>query len=184
MVLKNGLYGSTDHEILLFDTQGLTLIVVIFRVQNLGQHLSVSLLLHRPKVRPLIEQFHVHVIRRFRLPQTKGVHGFAVITGNQHIVGDSPYDIRVFNGYLKSVIRPLLFDLTAEFNFDRFILFSDQPASSGIQPAVGQFDLLSLDDALFEQPVFIQDAETGSRKTLRGGCIHIAGCQTAQAAVS
>ena len=60
VLADNGLDGGGNKEVLLLQTQGLALVVVVIRVEHLGDHLGHGLLLHRLQVLAPGVQGHIH----------------------------------------------------------------------------------------------------------------------------
>ena len=74
--------------------------------------------------------------------------------------------------------------MTAEFDFASLVFTRDEPNVAHFQPVVREFHLPAVDDFLFEDPEFVTDGVTGSRNAHGAHRVHVAGSQTAQAAVA
>ena len=75
-------------------------------------------------------------------------------------------------------------DRTADFDFARIVHRGNVPNVARSQPGVRQLDLLTVLDLLLEDTVFITDGIAGAAHADGRHAVHIAGCQTAQTAVT
>ena len=78
----------------------------------------------------------------------------------------------------------VIVDLSAEAHVERLVGPGNEPRGALVHPAVGQFHLVAVDDALLEKSVFVADGKTGGGIIQRGQGIHEAGGQTSETAVA
>ena len=83
----DGLHGSRHEEILLFETQRLALIMVVFRVENLGNRLRHSLLFRGFEVFAPCEEVHIDALHGPGVPQAQRVDVFRPVSGDYHVTG-------------------------------------------------------------------------------------------------
>ena len=75
-------------------------------------------------------------------------------------------------------------DAAAEADLHRLALVGHQPHVAHVQPVVGELHLPAVHDLLLEDAELIADGIAGHGQIQAGGGVHIAGGQTAQAAVA
>ena len=87
--LDGSLYAGGDKEVLLFQTQFFTCIMVIVGIQYLYDILSQILLLNGFSVLTLIKGAQFEIIHSLSIPDTKSIYHMIVVTNDGHIVRNS-----------------------------------------------------------------------------------------------
>ena len=108
-----------------------------------------------------------------------------VVTGDVHILGNGQHHIvvGVHNAVVAALVKNFVY-LAAKTDLFGLIFLGDQPGIAHIQPLVGQFHLLAVDDLLLEDAQLVADGVAGGGNVQSGHGIQIAGCQTAQTAIA
>ena len=184
MVADDALYRCADEEVLLLQTQQLTLGVVVGGVKHLGNGLRLCALRQCLRILPLCEQRHIEVGDVACAPQTQTADRVAVCTRDHHVVGNGFNFFAVLVADVAVPLGPLLHDLSAETDAERAVGAGNQPDFAAGQPDVGQLDLQSVNDLLLEQTVLVADGEAGRRVIQRSKRVHKAGSQSAETAVA
>ncbi len=179
------LRGGGQEEILLAQTQGLALDVVVGGIEHLGDDLGHRALFHRLDVFALGEAVHIERVGAVGLPQAQRVDGLAGVADDQHVAGDGEHrGIAGVLGVIVAVAVPHRRDLAAEADLDHVVIARHQPALHRGTPVVGNLGLLAVDKALLENAELVAQRIAGGAHAQRGHGIHIAGGQTAETAVA
>ena len=179
------LRAGRDEEILLLETQGLALDVVVGGIEHLGDDLGHRALLHAFDVLALGEEVHIQRVGAVRLPEAQGVDALAVVAGDQHVArhgGDG--GVAGVLGVIVAVVIPLRRDLAAEAHFHSVLIAGDQPALHRAAPVVGHLGLPAADKLLLEDAELIAQRVARGLHAQRRQAVHIAGGETAEAAVA
>ena len=185
VLAHDGLHGGGDKEVLLLQTQGLALVVVVGGVDDLGDDLGHGLLLDGLQILTAAVQGHVHRSGALGVPQAQGVGVAGLVTGDLHVAGNGQNGgVTHVLGAVVAVLVPVIDDLAAEANLLGLVHLGDEPGIAQAHPVVGQLDLLAVDDLLLEQTQLIADGVAGGGDLLSGHGVQIAGSQTAQTAVA
>ena len=119
------------------------------------------------------------------VPEAQGVDLLAAVAGHQHIPGHGgDGGVAGMLGIIMAVGVPVGRDLSAEADLHRVLIAGDQPAVRGDLPVVGHLGLLAVLEALAEDAQLIADGIARGLQTQGGHAVHVAGGQTAQAAVA
>ena len=179
------LQGRRDEEVLLLETQGLALAVVILRIQHHGDGLRHGVLLHGLEVFARGEQLHIQRDRALGLPQAQVGDVVGIITGNRHIVRHRKHGgvVLVLDDQLAGFVKVGV-HRAADLDLAGVVHGRDLPYVARGEPGIRQLDLLAVFDLLLEDAVFIADGVAGAAHADGGHAVHIAGRQTAQAAVA
>ena len=175
--------GCGAQEILLAQTQGLALQVVVVRVQHLGDRICHGVPGQCLFIVALVEFLHVKA-GCLCLPQTQGRNAGAAIAGDIHIIRDGDNSVVVDMGDVVVRILPVFLDIALEVYFDRLVRLRIQPDAAARQPVVRFLGLPAVLQDLLEDTVLIADGVTGCRDLLGCHSVQIAGSQTAQTAVA
>ena len=175
--------GSGRQEILLAQTQDLTLGVVVVGIQDLGDQLSGSAVADGGVVVAGVEAAHVEA-GRLGLPQTQLGHTGRAVTGHIHIVGHSDDAVVVLVLHMMETAVPGLDGLAVKADLLGLVGVALDPHLTAGQPVIGSFLLPAVHDLLLEDTVFIQDGVTGAGDAVGGHAVQIAGGQAAQTAVA
>ena len=181
---QNGLHRGGHQQILLAQAQPLALGVVVGGVEHLGNDLRHGVPLQGLGVIAPGEGGHIEALGGLGGPQHQGVDGLAVIPGNIHLVGHRHDGLVVqVGGPEAAVVLPGV-DVSAEAHLHRLALVGHQPHVAHAQPVVGELHLPAVHDLLLEDAELIADGIARHRQIQAGGGVHVAGGQTAQAAVA
>ena len=181
---QNGLHRGGHQQILLAQAQPLALGVVVGGVEHLGNDLRHGVPLQGLGVIAPGEGGHIEALGGLGGPQHQGVDGLAVIPGNIHLVGHRHDGLVVqVGGPEAAVVLPGV-DVSAEAHLHRLALVGHQPHVAHAQPVVGELHLPAVHDLLLEDAELIADGIARHGQIQAGGGVHVAGGQTAQAAVA
>ena len=180
----DGLHGGRNEEILLLQPQGLALIVVVLRIQHLGDDVRHGPFLPGPQVLPLAEQLHVDGLGTLGVPQPQGVHLLGIVPGDLHIARHRQHTGIVLMHHHQVAVIPPGADLAAEVDLLRLLRLGHEPRIAQILPVIGQLHLLAVHDLLLEDTQLVADGVAGGGDLQRGHAVQIAGRQTAQTAVA
>lgn len=153
----NGLNGGGNKEVLLLEPQGLALIVVILRVEHLGNGLSHGLFFGGLEVLAAREQGHIHRLGGAGIPQAQSIDVLGVVTGHHHVAGDGHDRGGVFVDDVQVPVIPEFPKGAAEVNSLGFLGLGQQPGGAQILPVIRQLHLLAFHDLLLEDTQFIAD---------------------------
>ena len=168
------LYRRRDQEILLTQAQLAPGIGGIIRVQHPRNVLGVVLIFHRRKVVALVEFTEVDFATGLRAPQTQGVGGIGIETGDNLIVG---FGDNLFGLYPAGMF-PFLLHAAAETHFIARIVAFELPRVAVLQPVIRRLFLPPVDDVLLEHPIVVADTVAAARQAQRRQRIEEAGGQT------
>ena len=184
VLADDGLDGGGDEEILLLETEGLALVMVVLRIEHLADGIGHGALLRRVEVLTLAEQLHVDGLGAAGLPQPQGVDVVGVVAGDLHVAGDGQDTGVVLVDHHKMAVVPAGADRAAEVDLLRLLELGQQPGVAQLHPVVGQLHLLALHDLLLEDAQLVADGITGGWDLQGGHAVQVAGGQAAQAAVA
>ena len=184
VLLQDALQRGGDEQVLLLQAQALALNVVVCRIEDLRDGLGHGVALERADIVAAGERGHIEALRQLGAPQDKAVGGIAVIAGDIHVIRHGHNGAVADLCDLEAVVVHPLADLAAELDLHGVVLAGLQPHVAHLEPVVREFHLPAVDDLLLEDAEFIADGEAGHRVVHAGRGIHIAGGQTAKAAVS
>ena len=184
VLLQDALQRGGDEQVLLLQAQALALDVVVRRIEDLRDGLGHGVALQRADIVAAGERSHVEALRQLGAPQDEAVGGIAVIAGDIHVIRHGHNGAVADLRDLEAVVVHPLADLAAELDLDGVVLAGLQPHVAHLEPVVREFHLPAVDDLLLEDTELIADGEAGHRVIHAGRGIHIAGGQTAKAAVS
>ena len=171
------------QEVLLTQTQGLALQMVVVRVQYLGDRIRHGVAGQSLFIVALVEFLHVKA-GCLCLPQTQGRNAGTAVTGNVHVIRDRDNGVVVDMGNIVIGILPVFLYVALEVDFNGFVRLRVQPYAAARQPVVRFFGLPAVFQNLLEDTVLIADRVTGCRDFLCCHCVQIACCQTTQTAVA
>ena len=182
---NRSLYGCGNEEILLFQAQLLTRIMVIVGVQNLHDISRQIFLLHRLLIIPLVKGIQLEAFHGFRIPDAQGVHDAISISDNRHIIGNRLYGlIPLLLKAVTAVFIHIHVYIAAELHFLGIFRAAQLKGISIRKPVVRNLHLITVADLLLEHTVTVTNAAaiSGIPQSCKG--IQEAGCQTSQSAVS
>ena len=178
------LNGCRNKEILLFQTQRFTFVMVVVRVKDFGNRFRHSLFLLCAEKITLCKQIHIQRRCGTGIPQPQGVDVFGSVTRNHHITRNGQNRCGVFMHHVQMSIVPELTHIAVEMDFLRLFGFGQKPCRTDVFPVVGKFHLLSLNDFLLENAQFVTDGITRCGNVQCGHGIQITRRKTSQTAVT
>ena len=125
VLAHNGLHGGGHKEVLLAQAKALALIMVVLRVEDLGDYLRHSLLLAGPQIFALAEQAHVDRLGTLGVPQAQRVGVLGLVTGNGHVAGNSQHAGIILIDNMQVVAVPELPQRTAEVDLLHLVRLGD-----------------------------------------------------------
>ena len=174
-VAAMGNFEGPDHilqrrggqDVLLLNTQALTVPGGIVGVQHTGDVLGLILGVQSPQVILRVEGVEVQLFLGLALPQTQGAHILGVIANDGHIVRHGQ------NGVI------------GELDLHGVVVAAVGPGITEFGPVVSLLHLVAVAvEALLEQAELIAQAVAGQGNVGGSGAVQEAGSQTAQAAVA
>ena len=183
-VLEDVLEGGGGEEILLLQAEQLAFVVVVFRVEDVGDSFRQFLFLRRLHIVAVVEVAQVNALRGAGAPQAQAVDGGGVIAHQRHVVGDSLDRVVADVTEHRAAVLVAHFDVTVEVHFAGILHYGHFPHVAVAQPVVRQLDLLTVHNLLAEQTVFIADGAAHRGQVEGRQRVHEARCQTAQTAVA
>ena len=183
-VTDDVLQGGAGEEVGLLQPQHLALVVVVFRIEHLGDHGGGLNGLHRLVVLALAEGLEVEALGAPGRPHAQGVHRLRVIAHNGHVVGHGFHRVVILVDKLGLAVLRGLFHVTAEVHLAGVLHHGHFPGIAVGQPAVRQLHLLAVHNLLAEQAVFVADGAAHGRQVQAGQAVQEAGGKPSQAAVA
>ena len=179
------LQGCGNQEILLLETQGLTLAVVILRIEDHGDGFRQCVLLQCLQILTGGEQLHVQCDRALCLPQAQTRDVVGAVAGDRHIIRNCQNRrvIVVVDDQL-AVIVEVGVNRAADLDLAGLIHCRNLPNLAGRQPGIRQLDLLAFYDLLLENAVLVADGVASTAYAVGRHAVHVAGSQTAKTAVA
>ena len=184
VILQDILQRSAREEIMLFQPEHFSLIMPVFRIKNLADRFRQLNLFRCLNKSAFSEAAQVKLLWASRRPHTQRIDDRRVISYHRHIIRNS------FNGiiitchkFLASVDLDFV-NMTAKMDFTRIFHHCGFPDIAVFQPAVRHFDLLSVNDLLPEQSVFITDCTSHGRQIQAAQAVQKTGGKTAESAVA
>src|SRR5690606_17752643 len=102
--------------------------------------------------------------RRFSAPQSQRINGAGTVTHNGQIIRNS-FDFFAFQMMkCETAVLNGCFDSAPERDLNSKIFLSHLPNMSASQPLFRKFHLVTINNLLFEKPVFIAYSHTVSRQ--------------------
>ena len=179
------LQGSRAQEVLLFETQFLTVHGGIVRVQHLRNRFGKFHVLHGGDVVTVVEVAEAEVVGGLRAPETQVVHGIVLVARNRGVVGQGKHEILGFPAVVElAVVVDPADHVAAERDLDGVCRAGDFPGVREAQPVIRLFFLFTVHNLLAEHAVFVTDAHTGGREFKRRHGVEEAGGQAAEATIA
>ena len=181
----NVLQGSGTEEVLLTETENLTIYGGVVRIKDLRNRFGEFHILHSGEVVTVVEVSEAEFVGALGAPKAEVVHRVVAVARNRRIVRESDHVVLRF----PTVAELALFigprnHITAERNADRVCRACDFPRVRKTEPVIRKFFLLAVLDLLVEHTVFVTDAHTHSREFERCHGVEEAGSQTAETTVT
>ena len=179
------LQGSGAQEVLLFETQFLTVHGGIVRVQHLRNRFGKFHVLHGGDVVTVVEVAEAEVVGGLRAPEAQVVHGVVLVTWNRGVVREGEHVVLRFPAVAElAVVVDPAYHVAVERNLDGVRRTGDFPGVREAQPVVRLFFLFAVHNLLAEHAVFVTDAHAGRREFERCHGVEEASCQAAKTAVA
>ncbi len=179
------LEGGADEKVLLFQAQLLAGIIVVGRIEYLGNGLGADLVLHRADIVALAEMGQVEFPRGPGRPKSHIDHMVVLIARHQdiarhghNILGFDPF------GAIAALLVLEAGDLAVKFDAEHRQATFKLPGGPIAQPVVRALHLIAVDQLLVEQPVLITDTVPVGRNLQGGDGIHEAGGQPSETAIA
>ncbi len=186
ILLDHGLQGSRDEEVLLFETEFLTLIILIIGIEDIADGPCQVFLLDGLLIIALIKGIQLEGLNGLRVPDTKSIDKAVAVADNGKVIGNS-LDCAVAFLFVHGPAQLLVvigLDITAEMDFLGVLGSAQFERIAVLKPVVRHFLLVAVLDLLLEHAVVITDAAAVSRIIEGGQGIKEACCETAQTAVA
>ena len=173
--------GGGHEEVLLLEAQSLALRGGVFRIQDLGDVLSLDLRLDGVQILGLVEGEQIELVVALGGPQTQGVHTAGGVARNHVVDRDGAHG----PSRLPNLLAVLFDDFAAEGDLLVAVVIDVAPRLFVGQPVIRGLDLLAvLVEFLLEDAVLVLDAVTERRHAKGGEGVDEAGGQTAQTTVA
>lgn len=157
--------GGGHEEVLLLEAQSLALRGGVFRIQDLGDVLSLDLRLDGVQILGLVEGEQIELVVALGGPQTQGVHTAGGVARNHVVDRDGAHG----PSRLPNLLAVLFDDFAAEGDLLVAVVIDVAPRLFVGQPVIRGLDLLAvLVEFLLEDAVLVLDAVT-ERRHAKGG---------------
>ena len=179
------LHGCGDEEILLFQAQLLTGIMVIVRIQHLHDIPCQILLLHRFLIITFVKGIQLEAVHRLCIPDAQCIDNTVTVTDDRKIVRNGTHCLIAFLlKILSAVLIHVYIHIAAEPNLLGIFRSAQLKRIAVLQPVIGHFNLKSVSDLLFEHTVAVTD--TAAVGSVSKGCqgIQETSRQTSQTTVA
>ena len=184
VILQDVLQRSAGEEIVLLQAEHLAFIVPVFGIQHLADRLGQLNLFGGLHIAAFTEAVQVQLLRAPGGPHAQRVHHRCVVADHGHVVRHRFHGVVVAGHIVLFAVDLDLFHMAAEVHLAGVLHHGGLPHVAVVQPAVGQFHLLAVHDALAEQSVFIADGAAHGRQVQAAQAVQEACGQAAQAAVA
>ncbi len=179
------LYGCGNKEILLFQAQLFSCIMVIVRIKHFHDIAGKVLLLHRFLVVPLIEGFQLKAFHRLRIPDAQCIYNAVSIADDRQIIWNRRYALIAFlPEIVPAVFIHIYIHIAAEFYFLGVFRPSQFKGIAVLQPVIGNLYLVSIPDLLLKHAVTVTDAAAIRGITQCSQGIQETCCKSSKASVS
>ena len=154
--LKAGRY----KEVLLFQSQLFTCIVIVVWIKNLYDIAGKVLLLYCFLVVTLVKGIQLEVYDRLCIPDTESIYHIIVIACDRHIIRNSFYCLVSFVDKSGSTLFSIIFCsyIAAEMYFLGIFRTTEFEWIAVFQPVIRYLNLVSVFDLLFEHSVMVTDS--------------------------
>lgn len=158
---------------------------LVVRVQDGRDSLGSHLIMYRLLILTRVELLEVELTASgLTRPQAQVVGGGGVVSGDRYIVGVGSYYLAILPyGNLSSILIIVLADMAVELDVNRHIVSGELPGVE-IEPVVGHFDLVAVDDLLLEDTIPVSQTIAPGGVVERGKTVQETGSQTSKTAVT
>ena len=180
------LYACRNKEILLFQTQLFSFVMVVVRIQNLYDGFCKVFLLNRFVVITFVEGIQGEVLNSLCIPDGQRVYNIVVVSYDWHIVRNciDRLVILLYKVYASGSFIVLLCHISAKFYLFCILRAFQLKWIAVFQPVIRYFYLITVANLLFEHTVLVTDTAAVRRISKGSQRIQKACCQTAKTAVS
>ena len=160
ITLDQCLQTCGNEEVLLFQSQFFSRIMIVVRIQYLDDRLRKVLLLNRFVIISSVKRIQLEVCDRFRIPDTQCVHDMISISYDRHIIRDRKYRLKIFldkfvSSGLRISFKPYF---SAETHFFCILVSAQFKRIAIFKPVIRCFHLITVFDLLLEHAVAIPDS--------------------------
>ena len=175
-----------NEEILLFQTQFFTCVVVIVRVENFYDISCQVFLFYGFLIITFIERIQLEVVDCFCIPYTQCIYYIVIVTNDRNIKRDCTYRLITFLDKFVAFCCFIVFytDIAAEFYFFCIFRTTQLKWITVFQPVIRHFYLITVFNLLFEHTIAVTDTAAVCCITKCCQRIKEACSQTAKTAVS
>src|SRR5258707_4162918 len=157
------LQGAGNEEILLFQTQLLSLKGFIVRIKTFRDVLGHHLVVNRTIVVTHIDLLKTEGFAGFRFPQTQRISGIHVIAKNSHIAGNTVNHLRRNPAHpVAALFVGVSFGMTTEIYLDSCLWTRNLPRISKSQASVRDLHLPAILNLLAKDAEFVADTVADS----------------------
>ena len=175
-----------NEEILLFQTQFFTCVVVIVRVENFYDISCQIFLFYGFLIITFIERIQLEVVDCFCIPYTQCIYYIVIVTNDRNIKRDRTYRLISFLDKFVAFCCFIVFytDIAAKFYFFCIFRTTQLKWITVFQPVIRHFYLITVFDFLFEHTIAVTDTAAVCCITKCCQRVKEACSQTAKTAVS
>ena len=163
--LKQSLKTCGDEEILLFQTEFFSRIMIVVRIKNVNDQFRKIFLLYRLMVISSVKFIKLKICDRFCIPHTQCVYDMISISYDRHIIRNRQNRLIIFLhkfcfSRLRVIFKP---DIPSEADFFCIFFSSDLERITFFEPVIRHFHLIPVFNLLFKHAVTITNAASISR---------------------
>ena len=129
--------------------------MLVGRIKHFGDNFGFRFGAHSIHIIALGERFHVEVVYSGCSPQAKHAYSLAVIAADHYVIGDCFDNRGVLLLDMQALLIPTFFQRSAKLYDKTFVRTRHHPDFAGIQPHVGQFNLLIIYYFLLEKAIVV-----------------------------
>ncbi len=180
---QNVAQRAADEEVLLAEAQLLAGHRIVVGIEHLGEVFGEHLRLDRFHIGTLVEVGEVEFIDSLRAPEPQRVDG-VVVADDRQIVGHAFHGALGHPAPLLAALDGGVFHAAAEMNVLLVLGTLYFPRIAVLEPSVGFFHLVAVQNLLAEDAVVVPEAVAGAGDVQGGHRIEVASRQTPKAAVA
>ena len=157
---KKCLEACGNKEILLFQTQFFSSIVIVARIEHVYDHLGKILLLYRMTVISTVECIQMEISNRFRIPDSQCIDNMVSISDDRHIVRHRTHRTVILLNKINALCHRIILDPDVTTEADLFCVFipANLKRIAVLQPVVWHLYLIAVLNFLLEHSVTVADA--------------------------
>ena len=180
------LQAGRYEEILLFQSQLFSGIVIVVRIKNLYDILCKILLFHCLVIITAVERIQLEVYDRLRIPDTKCIYHMIIVAYDWIIIRNchNRLIILLFEMNIACLVVIFYTDISTETHFFGILRSSKLKRITIFEPVIRGLYLIAIFDLLLEHTVTVTDTAAISCVSECCKGIQEAGCQTAKTAIT